>query len=123
MFEDETKSEQSQTEQASAQSALFKVGDREYDAESASKKISSADAHIAQLEKELQDFRGSMSKLDKLDKLEELLQAKQAPAHEPETTPTQSAPQAQFNNDELLQELLGELDSRSKETVLQANEQ
>lgn len=123
MFEDETKSEQSQTEQASDQSALFKVGDREYDVESASKKISSADTHIAQLEKELQDLRGSMSKLDKLDKLEELLQAKQTPAHEPETTPTQAAPQAQFNKDELLQELLGELDSRSQETVLKANEQ
>lgn len=122
MFNTETKVEQSpQSQQSPDQGVLFQVGDRQYDVTSAATKIQHADEHIARLESELKALREQASKLDKIDKLEELLMQKPS-TPEPVVQPQSAAPQAQFDEDAMLQKVLAMLDSKSQEKVYQENE-
>lgn len=123
MFDTETKVEEQspQSQQSSDQGVLFQVGDRKYDVQSAVTKIQNADEHIARLESELKELREQKTKLDKIDKLEELLMQKPT-TPEPVVPQPSAAPQAQFDEDAMLQRVLAKLDQQSQEQILKANE-
>lgn len=76
---DQSVNQEQQTDQST-----FKVGDRDYDADSAAKKISAADQHIAKIEQENKEFREKMAALEaqvqQSTKLDEALQKLQSKA-------------------------------------------
>jgi hypothetical protein len=80
---DQSVNQEQQTDQST-----FKVGDRDYDADSAAKKISAADQHIAKIEQENKEFREKMAALEaqvqQSTKLDEALQKLQSKADVPE---------------------------------------
>lgn len=69
---------------------VFNVGDRKYDADSAAKKISSADEHIAKLEKENAEMR---EKLIKATTLDAVLQSMNKDGEKPPVQTGQQEPQ------------------------------
>ena len=71
--------------------------------------------------KTLKELREQKTKLDKIDKLEELLVHKPT-TPEPVVPQPSAAPQAQFDEDAMLQRVLAKLDQQSQEQILKANE-
>lgn len=91
-FNTDQSGEQDQTQD---QSVTFNVGDRQYDAESATKKITAADEHIQRLEAERAEEKAKIAELEaqlaastKLDDALQKLQAQNLESHSKEDTPT-----------------------------------
>lgn len=83
MFDPATPVDQTGTQ---PQELKFKVGDREYDASTASTKIAHADQHISTLEQELATFRERLALTEAQLKAKDALATQQAPA--PVSQPT-----------------------------------
>jgi hypothetical protein len=77
MFDQAAPADQTGTQ---PQEIKFKVGDREYDASTASTKIAHADQHISTLEQELASYREKLALTEAQLKAKEALATQQAPA-------------------------------------------
>lgn len=64
-----------QSEQNATDQLTFKVGDREYNAESASTKITNGDAHIAKIEAENAELRAKLESAASAEEIDAKIQA------------------------------------------------
>lgn len=98
-----------QSEQNATDQLTFKVGDREYNAESASTKIANGDAHIAKIEAENAELRAKLESAASAEEIDAKIQAAlKLNAEKQEGQPT-PAPQA-IDVDKLSQDAVQRMD-------------
>ena len=110
---------QEQQQQETNSTPLFKIGEREYDVESAKTKIEHADKHVQTVESEASELRKKVEQLEaqlanssKLDQVLETLQANQVAT----PTSTEGNTTQSVDKEALMQELLGQIAPKIEET-------
>jgi len=121
---DQTTQEPSATTSEPTTAMSFKVGEREYDAESASKKIEHADNFITEMKAKEAEYQAEIARLKaetqqslKLEEALTKLQSQQAPVSENTTLPNEVANVE--SQEEVVTRILQERDAKAQEAQLE----